>query len=84
MSSYGKLRNTWSGLEKYNLNGKDKNVEFYVPPVTLSLPQWRNYVSNGYNTLYGDAIIPGGTVNSGWMSGNSVYSGTVGSLSMYR
>jgi hypothetical protein len=36
-------------------------VESYVPPVTLSLPAWRRYVANGYNTLYGDAIIPGGS-----------------------
>jgi len=84
MSSYGKLRNTWGGLESYNLKGRKGDVEFYVPPVTLSLPDWRNYLDKGYNTLYGDAIIPGGTINSGWMSGNSVYSGTVGRVGMYR
>jgi hypothetical protein len=47
-------------------------VESYVPPVTLSLPAWRRYVANGYNTLYGDAIIPGGTEDNG-----AVYSGHV-------
>lgn len=79
MSSYKRLRNTWKGLVN-----ESKTTEFYVPPVTLSLPEWRNYLSKGHNTLYGDAIIPGGTLNSGWMSGNSVYAGTVGKASMYN
>lgn len=46
--------------------------ECYSPPVTLSLPEWRRYVSEGDNTLYGDAIIPGGTEEDG-----AVYSGHV-------
>jgi hypothetical protein len=46
--------------------------EYYLPPITLSLPQWRKYVANGYNTLYGDAIVSGGTEDDG-----AVYSGHV-------
>jgi len=46
--------------------------ENYSPPVTVSLPEWSNYVSNGENTLYGDSIIPGGTDEDG-----AVYSGHV-------
>lgn len=55
----------------YN-NVKEGYTEDYSPPITLSLPQWRKYVANGYNTLYGDAIIPGGTEDNG-----AVYSGHV-------
>lgn len=47
-------------------------LEDYSPPITLSLPEWRHYVSEGENTLYGDAIIPGGTEENG-----AVYSGHV-------
>jgi hypothetical protein len=41
------------------------NKESYSGPVTLSLPEWRQYVARGYNTLL-PGIVPGGT-----------YSGTV-------
>lgn len=57
--------------KKYNY----KNIKIYesfVPPVTLNMPQWRNYISNGYNTLYGDSIIPGDSEMDG-----AVYSGHV-------
>ena len=40
-------------------------TETYVPPVTISLPAWRRYVAEGKNTMYGDAIIPGGTEDGG-------------------
>lgn len=46
--------------------------ENYAPQVTLSEDQWQNYVENGVNTLYGDAIIPGDTSNEG-----AVYKGHV-------
>jgi len=46
--------------------------EDYAPPITMNLPDWRNYVTHGYNTLYGDSIIPGDTVMDG-----AVYSGHV-------
>jgi len=42
-----------------------KSYEEYVPPVSLSYPEWVNYVSSGQNTLYGDAIVPGGTTEDG-------------------
>lgn len=48
------------------------NTEYYVPAVTIPYDQWANYVASGDNTLYGDAIIPGGTVDDG-----AVYAGHV-------
>ena len=48
-------------------------VEAYPSPaVTLPLPAWQQYVSQGNNRLYGDAIIPGGTEEDG-----AVYTGHV-------
>lgn len=49
-----------------------KSYEQYAPPVTLPYPDWVNYVSSGDNTLYGDAIVPGGTTDDG-----AVYTGHV-------
>ena len=42
---YQKIRNTWSGIERYNLNGRDhdynKNViEKYEPRINLPWNQW--------------------------------------------
>ncbi len=72
---YSKLENTWSGLKSYNLNGK--YIEKYGGPVTMSLNDWRDYVSSGRNTLEGaGGIIPSGRTQSGW-TGQAVYSGHV-------
>lgn len=71
---YTKINNTWSGLTRYNLNGKQ--IEKYQAPVTLSLPEWQNYVASGKNTLYAGAIVPGGTEGPAWGS-SAVYSGHV-------
>lgn len=74
---YKKLKDTWSGLTPYNLTGgyvKEK----YSGPVTLSLPQWQNYVSNGKNVLYGSGgVIPGGTIRTPGGSSGAVYAGRV-------
>lgn len=52
--------------------------EKYVPPVTLSMPQWRNYVASGMNTLLGSGgVIHGGTEDLGWAGGGAVYKGHV-------
>lgn len=47
-------------------------IEYYAPPVTIPLNEWSDYVASGDNTLYGDAIVPGGTMDDG-----AVYSGHV-------
>lgn len=47
------------------------------PKVTISMPEWRKWITSGKNTLYGDAIIPGGTVNTGWGGNGAVYAGHV-------
>lgn len=54
---YQKIRNTWSGIERYNLNGREhdynKNVvEKYEPRINLPWNQWINYVSGPYYNLY--------------------------------
>jgi hypothetical protein len=87
MSDYSKLKNTWKTKnQKYSLNCKNSYIEEYAPPVTMSLRKWRNYVADGKNTLYGDAIIPSGTIQSGFGRGGSVYAGHVrqGYQGMYQ
>lgn len=46
--------------------------EPYSPVITMPYEDWIRYVTNGKNTLYGDAIIPSGTVDNG-----AVYMGHV-------
>ena len=77
--SYCKSKNCWTGLKKYNLNGcKNKPVEEYAPRVTLSLPQWQQYVASGNNVLLGSGgVIPGGTTLIPFDGNGSVYSGHV-------
>lgn len=73
---YKKLKDTWSGLQPYNLSGKTK--ENYSGPVTLSLPEWKEYVASGKNILYGSGgIIPGGTIQTAGGNSGAVYSGLV-------
>jgi len=51
-------------------------AENYGGPVTLSLPQWQDYVAKGYNTIL-PAIIPGGTIQTPGGNSGAVYSGKV-------
>lgn len=51
--SYKKLHETW--VEK----------ESYQAPITMPYPEWADYVAEGKNTLYGDAIVPSGTTDDG-------------------
>jgi len=68
--NYFVLKNTW-------LKPECNNIESYEPRVTMSLPEWRDYISDGKNVLYGSAIIPNGSVNTGIENG-AVYNGQVG------
>jgi hypothetical protein len=68
--NYSQLKDTWSCPFK-------RSLEEYEAPVTLSLPEWRDYVASGKNTLYAGAIIPGGTEQVPWGGGGAVYSGHV-------
>jgi hypothetical protein len=79
---YNNIKNTWSGISHYNLNGPQKinkpSQENYSGPVTLSLPEWKNYVASGKHVLYGSGgVIPGGTVSTPFGGGGAVYSGHV-------
>ena len=75
--NYNKLQDTWSGLLSYNLNGKKTNIEQYSGRVTMSLPEWNEYVASGKNILLGSGgVIPSGRLESGW-TGQAVYSGHV-------
>lgn len=53
-----------------------KTVEHYGGPVTLSLPEWQQYVAKGYNTLL-PGVIPGGTMQTAGGNSGAVYSGHV-------
>ena len=76
-SEYKMSQNTWLGLSPYNLNGTSSK-EMYGGPVTLSLPQWHDYVSSGVNTLLGSGgVIPGGTMNTPGGESGAVYKGHV-------
>lgn len=55
-----------------NYRPLDDSYELFEAPVTVPLSQWSDYVSSGANTLYGGAIVPGGTMDDG-----AVYSGHV-------
>lgn len=57
--------------------------EEYSGPVTMSYPQWIQYVSNGKNVLQGSGgVIPNGTVNLPFL-GSAVYRGQVQKYGMY-
>ena len=75
--SYCRSKNCWSGLERYNLSGK-KSIEEYTPPVTMSFPAWQKYVASGKNVLLGSGgVISGGTLQTPFGGGGSVYRGHV-------
>ena len=78
--SYCKSSNCWSGLKEYDLNGIKHTpiVEKYTPRVTIPYSEWVNYIGSGKNVILGSGgVIPGGTVNTGWGMGGSVYKGHV-------
>jgi hypothetical protein len=79
--NYTTLKNSWGKKNKYS--SIEYVHECYESPVTLSFPEWRNYIANGQNVLYASAIIPGGTNNIGW-TGGSVYKGNVSKYGMYN
>lgn len=79
--NYSTLINTWSNKKKYaSIVSLREN---YEPRVTLSMPEYRNYLADGKNVLYASAIIPGSTDNLGW-TGGSTYKGNVSKYGMYN
>lgn len=79
--SYCKLKDCWIQLEKYNLSGKKYTKEYiveeYTPPVTLSFPEWKQYIVDGKHILLGSGgVIPGGTINTPF-GGSAVYRGHI-------
>lgn len=50
---------------RYQSLDKSYTAETYEAPVTIPLNQWVDYVASGQNTLYGGAIVPGGTMDDG-------------------
>ena len=66
-SKYQTLKNYWIN-----------NVsEEYTPKITMSYPDWINYVQSGKNVLYADSIVPSGTSQIGFGQSGSVYKGHV-------
>ena len=79
-TNYSNAKNCWAGLERYNLSGRKHNniIENYVPPVTMSLNNWQQYVASGNNVLLGSGgVIPGGTMQTSFGGGGAVYKGYV-------
>ena len=73
---YKKLQNSWC---QYSYFYKEE----YSEPVTMSYPQWIQYVSSGKNVLQGSGgVIPSGTVNLPFL-GSAVYRGKVQKYGMY-
>jgi hypothetical protein len=70
--NYKKLSNCWLGLKKYNLSGDSQTEEKYNP-ITMSLPEWQKYRSNGESNLE----LSGGVAPSGTMGGGAVFRGHV-------
>ena len=63
---YKQLRDTWTVQEEY------------APKITMSMPEWRQYVSSGMNVLEGSGgVIPSGTIQTGYGGSGAVYRGTV-------
>ena len=63
------------GEEKY---GDPSRGDSYEAPVTISLPEWQDYVASGKNVLLGSGgVIPGGTIDLGWGADGAVYKGQV-------
>jgi hypothetical protein len=86
MSCYCKLKDSWTGLQQYNLVGPKSRyiittnqvTEEYTPPITLSLPEWKQYVSSGNNVLLGSGgVIPGSTIQTPFGGKGVVYKGNV-------
>lgn len=73
--NYSILKNTWT-CKPF----EPEITEGYEPKVTMSLPEWKDYIGDGKNVLYGSAIIPNGAVNNGVENG-AVYKGQVGQVS---
>lgn len=69
MSNYTSYRTleTYNGIKR----------EDYSGPVTLSYPEWIQYVADGRNVLEGSGgVIPGGTLSNSLLGG-AVYKGKV-------
>jgi 2-keto-4-pentenoate hydratase/2-oxohepta-3-ene-1,7-dioic acid hydratase in catechol pathway len=66
--SYKTLKNTW---QTFNI------TENYESKITMSYPDWINYVSSGRNALLEGGVIPSGTVQTAGGNSGAVYKGPV-------
>jgi hypothetical protein len=66
--NYAVLKNTWACNREIR--------ESYEPKVTMSLNEWKDYIGDGKNVLYGSAVIPNGSTDDG-----AVYKGQVAQVS---
>jgi len=63
---YKKIKDTWIVTEEY------------APKITMSIPEWRQYMSSGMKVIeQSGGVIPSGTIQTGFGGGGSVYSGNV-------
>jgi len=81
--NYKNLQNSWKQNSECSCNCNCR--EDYSGPVTLSYPEWIDYLDQGKNVLYGSGgVIPGGTVNLPFGASGSVYKGQVKKYGMYN
>ena len=66
---YALSKNTWT----------KPIIEKYEAPVTLSLNEWKKYISKGKHILYvSGGVIPGGIMTTAFGNSGAVYRGNVG------
>ena len=81
--NYKKLQNSWE--KNHECTTCSNLKEDYSGPVTLSYPEWIDYLDQGKNVLYGSGgIIPGGTLYLPFENSGSVYKGKIKKHGMYN
>jgi len=67
---YKKLSDCWNGISVYNLNGDNKMFREDYKPVTMSYPQYKNYLASGRNAFDASGGVATGQVSGGVFSGH--------------
>lgn len=68
--SYKSLKDTWIRKERFI-------KEDYESKITMSLPEWQEFVARGGNSMLAGGVIPSGTVQTAGGNSGAVYKGTV-------
>ena len=65
---YTTLKNTWQDT---------KTKEKYESKITMTLPEWQEFVASGGNSMLAGGVIPGGTVQTPGGNSGAVFKGHV-------